>query len=63
MICSSEKVFEFTGAVMGFHFFHSTWILRKEKKLTCHHEENNAFDVYAIIAVTESNQVVGHLPR
>ena len=62
-MCSSEKVFEFIAAVRGFHFFLSAWIPRKEEKLTCHHQENNAFNVYAIEIITESNQVVGHLPR
>ena len=45
-MCNSEKLLEFTAAVRGFHFFHSTWALREEEKLTCPHEENNAFDVY-----------------
>ena len=39
-----------SSAVHGFY----------EKKGT---EENNASDVYAIKTVTESNQIVGHLPR
>ena len=63
MICSTKKVFEFTAAVRGLHFFRSAWIPREEDKLTCHHEENNAFDVYPIKIITESNQIVGHLPR
>ena len=63
MIYSSEKVFESTAAVRAFHVFSSTWIPRKGEKLTCHHEENSAFDIYPIKNVTESNQIVDHLPR
>ena len=63
MMSGSEKVFKCTAAVGGFHFFRSTWIPREEEIFICHYLENNVFDVYAIKPVTESNQIVGHLPR
>ena len=64
MMCNSEKVIEFKAGARGFHFFRGTWIPREEEKLeTCHHQKNNACDIYAIKIVTESNQIVSHLSR
>ena len=60
---NTEKIFEFTSAVRGFHFYRQTWNPQEEEVLQCLHEIGNIFDVFAIKTVGESGEIVGHLPR
>lgn len=62
-MCSIEKVFTFTAAVRGFHYYQKIWVPEVAEKLKCFHEVNNAFDIFAIKTVSENGITVGHLPR
>ena len=56
-----NKIFEFTAAVRGFHYYKAFWNPVTNQKLSCAHEENNPFDMFAI-KVCEGTKIVGHLP-
>ena len=60
----NEKIFEFTAAVRGFHYYRRFWVLKPSQKLNCFYEHDNPFDEFAIKACKEGHEVsVGHLPR
>ena len=54
---------EFESAIRGFHYYKRYWNPRLEEELFCSHEEENAFDVFAIKITDESGVIRGHLPR
>ena len=55
---------EFDSAIRGFHFYKRYWNPTPQEELFCHHEEENAFDVFAIKTRTNKDGVIrGHLPR
>ena len=54
---------EFESAVRGFHYYKKYWRPRIEEELFCSHEEENAFDVFAIKVADMSGVIRGHLPR
>ena len=56
-----NKIFEFTAAVRGFHYYKAFWNPVTNQKLSCAHEENDPFDMFAI-KVCEGTKIVGHLP-
>ena len=59
-----NKVFEFTSAVRGFHYYRRYWRPEVEQKLNCYHERNNPFDRFAIKCCAIGNEeTVGHLPK
>ena len=52
---------EFESAIRGFHYYKRYWNPRLEEELFCSHEEENAFDVFAIKITDESGVI--HLQR
>ena len=50
----------FSAAVQGYHYYKSLWNPIPNQKLTCSHEENNLFDMFAI-TVCDNVKIVGHL--
>ena len=60
----NEKVFEFTTAIRGFHYYRRFWVPKPSQKLNCFYEPDNLFDEFTINVCEEGHQVpVGHLPR
>ena len=60
----NEKIFEFTAAVRGFHYYGRFWVPKPSQKLNCFYEPDNPFDEFAIKVCEEGHEVpVGHLPR
>ena len=58
------KIFEFSAAVRGYHYYRRFWVPQPSQKLCCSFEPDNPFDVFAIKVCEEGNQTpVGHLPR
>ena len=53
-----NKIFEFTAAVRGFHYYKAFWNPVTNQKLSCAHEENNPFDMFAIKAC-EGPKIIG----
>ena len=51
-----NKVFEFSAAVRGYHYYKRFWIPQKDQILECFFETHNPFEV-------GNENVVGHLPR
>lgn len=62
---SFEKVFEFTAAVRGFHYYRKFWKPKSSQNLHCFYEPDNPFDQFAIKVCEEEEKKipVGHLPR
>ena len=56
-----NKLFEFTAAVRGYHYFQRFWEPQPNQKLSCVYEENNLFDFFAT-KICEDINIVGHLP-
>ena len=56
-----NKLFEFTAAVRGCHYFQRFWKPQPNQKRLCTYEENNQFDLFAM-KICEDANVVGHLP-
>ena len=57
------KIFEFTAAIRGYHYYKKFWKPESHQVLNCYHEKNNAFDRFAIM-VCETGKyetAVGHL--
>ena len=62
MACN--KVFEFSAAVRGYHYYKRFWIPQKDQILECFFETHNQFDRFAIKVCEVGNEnAVGHLPR
>ena len=61
---SHEKVFVFSAAVRGYHFYKDTGKPEENRQLIYSHETQSLFDVFAIKTSRMSdNKIVGHLPR
>jgi len=61
---SHLKIFEFSAAVRGYHYYRRFWVPQPSQKLCCFFEPDNPFDEFAIKVCEEGNQTpVGHLPR
>ena len=61
---SCEKIFEYTAAVRGYHYYRRFGVPKRSQKLFCYHEPDNPFDEFAIKVCKEGKEVpVGHLPR
>ena len=59
-----NKVFEFSAAVRGYHYYKRFWIPQKDQILECFFETHNPFDRFAIKVCEVGNEnAVGHLPR
>ena len=58
------KIFEFTAAIRGYHYYKKLWKPEPHQVLNCYHEKNNAFDRFAIMACKfgKDEIAVGHLP-
>ena len=56
-----EHVFE--SASRGYHYYQNVWLPEEGQHLSCLHQGNNAFDVFAIALCAENGLVIGHLPR
>ena len=56
-----NKLFEFTAAVTGYHYYQRFWKPQPNQKLLCAYEENNPFDLFAM-KICEVTNIVGHLP-
>ena len=59
---SREKILSVQTAVRGFHFYKSIWAPKESDILSCEHEENNPYDLFAIKTCQENGTIVGHLP-
>lgn len=53
----------FNSAIRGYHYYRKNWYPKKEEHLVCSHEEDNAFDIFAIKTCKADGTIVGHLPR
>lgn len=61
---SHERVLVFTAAIRGFHVYRDVWKPEENEKLSCSHEAQNLFDMFAIKTYgTTYGKIVGHLPR
>ena len=56
-----NKLFEFIAAVRGYHYYQHFWKPQPNQKLSCAHEENNPFGLFAM-KICEDTDIVGHLP-
>ena len=56
-----NKLFEFTAAVRGYHYYQRFWKPQPNQKLSCAYEENNLFDLF-VMKICEDTNIVGHLP-
>ena len=65
LIMAVESV-NYDCAVRGYHVYKSVWEPKKRQVLSCSHEENKIYDMFAIkTCLTDKNgkeQIVGHLP-
>ena len=52
----------FKSAIRGFHVYRQFWKPLLAEELSCSHEAENAFDIFAIKVCTDNGQTVGHLP-
>ena len=57
------EVHTFTAAVRGFHYYRRFWRPKENENLDCFYEPRNVFDQFAIKAVDERGETVGHLPK
>ena len=61
---SHEKVFVFSAAVRGYHFYKDTGKPEENRQLIYSHETQSVFDVFAIkTSRMNESKIVGHLPR
>lgn len=59
-----NKTLEFTSAVRGYHYYKTFWRPEPNQILNCYHENDNAFDRYAIKVCETGKEIpVGHLPK
>ena len=56
-----NKLFEFTAAVRGYHYYQRFRKPQPNQKLSCAYEENNPFDLF-VVKTCEDTNIVGHLP-
>ena len=62
-MASTEKKFEFSAAIRGYHYYERYWNPQESEVLKCTHEFGNVFDIFAIKTCTSNGETVGHLPR
>ena len=60
---SRERSQELHAAIRGFHRYKAIWNPIEFEILSCHIEENNPHDIFAIKTCQESGRIVGHLPK
>ena len=60
---NTNKTFQFTAAIRGYHVFRKIWEPVIEEELKCAHEVGNEYDVFSIKTCQGSRKTVGHLPR
>jgi len=59
-----SEIFEFTGAVRGFHVYRKVWKPTEGQRLACFYESGNVFDPFAVKVCEENcDKTIGHLPR
>ena len=59
-----NKVFEFSAAVRGYHYYRRFWIPQIDQILECFFETHNPFDRFAIKVCEVGNEnAFGNLPR
>ena len=58
-----NKMFEYTAAVRGYHYFKTIWQPKENEVLTCQFENGNSYDMFAIKTCDHGGIMVGHLPR
>ena len=54
-----NKLFEFTAAVRGYHYYQRFWKRQPSQKCSCTYEENKPFDLFAM-KICEDTYIVGH---
>ena len=57
------EVYTFMAAVRVFHYYRRFWRPKENEKLDYFCEPGNVFDQFAIKAVDERGETVGHLPK
>ena len=60
---NNKQSFQFPAAIRGYHYYRKFWLPIEHQILTCHHELDNPFDMFAIKACGNNGTTVGHLPR
>ena len=60
---NTNKTFQFTAAIRGYHVFRKIWEPVIEEELKCAHEVGNEYDVFSIKTCQGSWKTMGHLPR
>ena len=63
IMLTTEKILNFTAAVRDFHYYQKIWSPKEGEVLSCYHERDNAFDVFALKTESKNSSTVGHLPR
>ena len=56
-----NKLFEFTAAVRGYHYYQRFWKPQPNQKISCAYEENNPFDLFDM-NICDNTNIIGHLP-
>jgi len=58
-----NKVFEFSCAVRGFHYYRDYFQPEPDQILNCYHERRNPYDRFVIkCCVADKEEAVGHMP-
>ena len=55
-----NKIFEYTAAARGFHYFKTFWQPKENAYLRCHFENGNCYDIFAIKTYDEKVRMVDH---
>ena len=60
-----QKIYSFTSAVCGFHYYRKFWKPIENEKLNCLYEDNNPYDKFEIKKknLTSYGEIAGHLHR
>ena len=59
-----NKTLEFTSVVRGYQYYRTFWKPEPNEILNCYHENDNAFDRFAIKVCEFGKEIpVGHLPN
>ena len=54
---------KFNAAIRGHYHYKKYWNPKPSEKLTCSHERDDPFDVFAIRACNSEGNAAGHQPR
>ena len=54
-----NKLFEFTAAVRGYHYYQRFWKPQPNQKISCAYEENNPFDLFDM-NICDNTNIIGH---